>query len=119
MRHIHKYIVSRHLATRGNNKILCTPPSHISSSEEILSRLNRRRLVQLRTNKSPFLISYLHKVDAKSHPSHIINCTHIRSTLSPARLIALLVSWSEKLADGPQAGRTPPPPLERVIGVGR
>ena len=36
MRHIHPSIVSRHLATRGNNKILRTPPPHISSSEEIL-----------------------------------------------------------------------------------
>ena len=39
MRNIHTYIVSRHLATRGNNTILRTPPSHISSSEEILPRL--------------------------------------------------------------------------------
>ena len=44
MCHIHTSIVSRHLATRGNNKLLCTPPPHISSSEEILPRLNRRPL---------------------------------------------------------------------------
>ena len=49
-----------HLATRGNNKIRRTPPTHISSSEEILP------LAQLRTNTSPFLKSYLHKVDAKT-----------------------------------------------------
>ena len=36
MRHIHTSIVSMHLATRGNNKILRTPPPHISSSDEIL-----------------------------------------------------------------------------------
>ena len=36
MRHIHTSIVSRHLATRGNNKILREPPPQISSSEEIL-----------------------------------------------------------------------------------
>ena len=69
MRYIHTSIVSRHLATRGNNKILRTPPPHISSSEEILPRLNRRTRAQFRTNKSPFLKSYQHKVDAKSHPS--------------------------------------------------
>ena len=69
MRHLHTSIVSRHLATRGNNKILRTPPPHTSSSEEKLPRLTRRTLAQLRTNKSPFLISYLHKVDAKTHPS--------------------------------------------------
>ena len=64
MRHIHLSIVSRHLVTRGNNKILRTPPPHISSSEEILPCLSRRTLAQLKTNKSPFLKSYLHKVDA-------------------------------------------------------
>ena len=57
MGHIHTSIVSRHLATRGNNKILCTHPPHISSSEEILPRLTRRTLAKLRTNKSPFLKS--------------------------------------------------------------
>ena len=31
MRHIHTSIVSRHLATRGNSKMLRTPPPHISS----------------------------------------------------------------------------------------
>ena len=89
MHHIHTSIVSRHLATRDNNKILCTPPPHISSSEEILPRLTRHTFAQLRTNKSPFLESYLHKVDAKSHPSplcllyniHIISST--APTLSP------------------------------------
>ena len=49
MRHIHTSIVSRHLATRGNNKILRTPPPHTSSSEERLPHLTRRTLAQLRT----------------------------------------------------------------------
>ena len=126
MRHIHTSIVSRHLATRDNNKIMCTPPPHISSSEEILPRLTRWTLAQLRTNKSPFLKVYLYQVDAKSHPSslppplcnththdthHPINCTYIRTTLSPldlwtdpAGVSALLTRWTEKLAGGPQAG---------------
>ena len=90
MRHIHTSIVSRHLATRGNNKILHTPPPHTSSSEEILLRLTRGILAQLITNKSQFYKSYLHKDDANSHPSplcplcnththdthHLFNCTH-------------------------------------------
>ena len=86
----HTFIVSRHLASRDNNKVLCTPPPHISSSEEILPCLTRHTLAQLRTNKSPFLKSYLHTVDAKSHRSplcpicntltcHLFNCTHIRT----------------------------------------
>ena len=45
-------------ATRGNNKILRTHPPHISSSKERLPST----LAQPRTNKSPFLKSYLHKV---------------------------------------------------------
>ena len=69
MHHIHTSIVPMHLAIRGNNTILRTPPPHISSSEEILLRLTPRTLATLRTNKSPFLKSYLDKVDAKSHPS--------------------------------------------------
>ena len=134
MRHIHISIVSRHLATRGNNKILRTPPPHISSSEERHPRLTRRTLAHLRTNKSPFLKSYFHKVDAKTHPSplcplcnihthdthHLFNCTHIRTTLSPldwwtdpAGVTALLARWMEKQAGGSQVGtsdNTPPPP---------
>ena len=101
MCHIHSSIVvSRHLATQGNNKILRTTPPHIISSEEILPRLTLRTLSQLRTNKSTFLKSYLHKVDAKSHPPpvcslcnthihnthNIFNCTHIHTTLSPLDL---------------------------------
>ena len=70
MRHIHTSIVSRHLATRGNNKIMRAHPPHTSSSEEILPRLTRRTLAQLRTNKSPFLKVYLHKVDAKHIHHH-------------------------------------------------
>ena len=82
MRHIHASIVSRHLATRGNNKILRTPPPYISSSNEILPRLTRRTLVQLRTNKSPFLKSCLHKIDAKSHQSPLCSLcnTHTHNT---------------------------------------
>ena len=40
--------------------IIITRPPHISSSEKIIPRLT---LAHLRTNKSPFLKSYLHKVD--------------------------------------------------------
>ena len=84
MCHIHTSIVSRHLATRGNNKILCTPPPYISSSEEILPRLTCRTLALLRTNKLPFLKSYLHKVDAKTYPSPLCPLcnTHTRHTSS-------------------------------------
>ena len=128
MRHVHTSIVSGHLATRGNSGMLRTPPPHTGSSEDILPRLTRRTLAQLRTNKSPFLKSYLHKVDAKTHPSPLCPlcdihthdthhlCTHIRTTLSPldlwtdpAGVTALLDRWMEKLAGGPQAGTSDSP----------
>ena len=126
MRHIHTSIVSRHLATRGNNKILRTPLPQFSSTEDILPHITRRTLSQLRTNKWPFLKSYLHKVDAKTHPSplcplcniHIhnihplFNCTHMPTTLSaldlwtdPARVTAPLTRWTKNLTGGPYAGR--------------
>ena len=137
MRHIHTSIVSRYLATRGNNRILRTPPPHNSSSEETLPRFT---LAQLRTSKSPFLKSYVHKVDAKTHPSplchlceihthdthHLFNCTHIHTSLSPldlrrdpAGVTALLARWTENLAGGPQTGTSDSPILARVMGVGR
>ena len=128
MRHIHTYniiIVARHLATRGNNNTLRTSSPDISSYEEILSSLTRRTLAYLRTNKSPFPKSYLHKVDAKhihhhhapsvtlTHTTPILSSTaptmsHIRTTVSPLDLwtdphgvSALLTIWTEKLARGP------------------
>ena len=86
MRPIYTYIVYRHLATRGTNKILRTPPPHTSSSEERHPRLTRRTLAQLRTNKSLFLKS-------KSTPKHIhhhyspsvtsTHTTHIISSTAP------------------------------------
>ena len=139
MRHIHTSITSRHLATRGNNKMMCTLPPHINRSEEILPHLTHRTLAQLITNKSPFLKSYLHKVDAKTHPSplcplcntrthdthHVFSCTHIHTTLSPldlwtdpAGVTALLARWTEKLAGGPQAGRSDSPPTSKSHGSG-
>ena len=89
MRHIHTTIVSRHLATRGINKILHIPPPHISSSEEILPRLTRRALVQPRKINRP---SSNH-IYTKSTPNHIHHhyspfvtlayTTHIISSIAP------------------------------------
>ena len=114
----------------GLDRILRTPPPHTSSSEERLPRLTCCTLAQPRTNKSPFLKSCLHKVDAKTHPSplcplcnihthdthHFFNCTHICTTLSPldlwtdpAEVTALLARWTKKLAGGQQAGTSDSP----------
>ena len=122
MRDIHTTIVSQHLAARDNNKILRTHPPQVSSTEENLPRHTRRTLAQLRTNKSPFLLSYLHKIDASTHPSplcplcsthehttqHLFSCPQIPTTLSaldlwrdPSGVAALLDDWREKLAANP------------------
>ena len=123
MRHIHTSIVSRHLATRDNNKILRTLSPHISSSEEILPRLTRRTLAQFRTNKSPFLKSYLHKSTPNYFHHHYVpsvtltHTTHIISSTAPtyaphchpAEVTALLARWKERMAGGPQAGTSDSP----------
>ena len=107
-----------------------TNTAHISRSQEILLRLTRCTFAQPRTNNSPFLKSYLHKVEAKSHPSplcplcnthtynayHLSKCTHMRTTLStldlwtcPAGVTGQLNSGTEKLAGGPRAERSDSP----------
>ena len=116
MCHIHTSIVSRHLATRGNNKILV----------EILPRITHRTLAQLRTNKS-------HKV-ALNHIHHyapFVTPTHIISSISPRchswTCGQTPLEWRNCWPDGRRSwlvdldreDRTPPPPLARVKGVGR
>ena len=55
MLHIHTYIISMHLATRGNNNILRTPPPHISSSEEEKSPPHSSHPCPTPNKKSPLL----------------------------------------------------------------
>ena len=69
---IHTSIVSQHLAARDNNKIFRTHPPQVSSTEENLPRHTRRTLAHLRTNKSPFFLSYLHKIGASTHLSPLL-----------------------------------------------
>ena len=93
---------------------------------------------QLRTNKSPLLKSYLQstpnhihhhyspRCNTHTHTTHVISSTaptyaphcHPGFVEDPAGVTALLARWTEKLAGGPQAGRSDSPPLERVMGVG-
>ena len=48
MHDIHTIIVSQHVVARDNNKILCTHPPQVSSTEEHLRRHTRRTLAQLK-----------------------------------------------------------------------
>ena len=92
--------------------------------EETLPHSTRRKLSQLRTNKSSLLMTYLHKIDPANHPAancplcndpnhdtlHLFNCPDIATTLTvwdlwtdPVGVAALLYVWGEKLG-GPRAG---------------
>ena len=87
---IHTSIVQTHLMQRNHNKLIHQHAPKISPSELSLPRETRRTLAQLRTNKSPILISYLHKSQRNTPhtlPSlspmqntptyHLFNCTHL------------------------------------------
>ena len=99
MCHIHASIVSRHLATRSNNKIPRTPPPHISSSEERLPPIHLSHpcptqnkqisLPQIILTQSRRQITFITTMSPLQHPhtpSHLFNCTHIHTTLSPLDL---------------------------------
>ena len=129
MRHIHKSIVSSHLATRGNNKI------HLHHTLAALKRyfpLTRRTLAQLRTT---FIT--LTQSERQTHPSslcppcntythnthHLFNCTHIRTTLSPRDLLTdhagVTALLTRKAALWTTSWKIGFPPIARVMGVGR
>ena len=129
MRHIHTSIVSRHLATRGNNNILRTPPP-TSSSEEILpaslvaplpssEQTNLPSSNHTYTKSTPKHIHHHYAPSVTStHTTHIISSTaptyapHCRPWIcgqDPAGVTALLSRWTEKLAGGPQAGTSDSP----------
>ena len=107
---------------------------HTSSSDEIRPRLTRRTLAQLRTNKSPFLKSYLHKVDAKTHPSPLCPLCNIHTSslqLHPHTHHIVAPGFVDRTCrsdctagqmDGEAGWWTTSgniPPLARVMGVGR
>ena len=111
-------IVQQHLRDRPNNKLLGRPPPDIDKSEETLARPTRRRLAQLRTEKSPLLRQYLHKIDPTNYPTedcplcrsgphdtrHLFTCTELPTDLTLIDLWAnprgvgdLLAAWEERL----------------------
>ena len=114
-------------------------PTLISSSEEILTCLTRPTLAELRTNKSPLLKSYLHKVNAKTHPSPLCPLcnTHIHTyiifKLHPHTHHIVTPGYVDRprRSDGTSgqmdgeagwcntSGMIGLPPLARVKGVGR
>ena len=124
MKTIHTTIVQDHLSNRPINKLLNRPPPDIDKKEETLPHSTRRKLSQLRTNKSPLLMTYLHKIDPANHPAancplcndpnhdslHLFNCPDIPTTLTvwdlwtdPVGVAALLDVWGRSWA-GPERG---------------
>ena len=113
-----------HLATIGNNKILRTPPPHISSSEERIPRLTRStlpnseqtislpRIILTQSRRQITPITNMPLCNNHTHDTlPLFNCTHIRTTLSsldlwtdPAGVMELLARWRDILAGGPKAG---------------
>ena len=94
---IHTGIVQTHLMQRNHNKLIHQHAPKISPSELSLPRETRRTLAQLRTNKSPILISYLHKVDETHHPSPLCPLcnTHSHTTFSTAHTyIPQAIYWT-------------------------
>ena len=84
IRHIHTYIVSKHLATRGNNKILYTPPPRISSSVEIFPRLTRRILAQQINHPYPnHIYTNLTENHIHKHYALSVTLTHTISSTAP------------------------------------
>ena len=119
---IHTTIVQRHLRDRPNNKLLDRPPPDIDKSEETLIRPTRRRLAQLRTDKSPLLRQYLHKIDPTNYPTedcplcrsgphdtrHLFNCTELPTDLTIIDMWTnhrgvedLLAAWEARLGRAP------------------
>src|SRR6476469_126242 len=84
IKEIHHSIVENHLQSLKPNKIINPPAPLKNKNKQTLLRKTQRTLAQLRTNKSPFLKSYLHKT-THPHCSLYANLkTTIPNTCSPA-----------------------------------
>ena len=112
------HIVSNHLSQRPPNKVLQDQTPSVSPAELLLSRETRRTLAQLRTNKSPLLVSYLFSIGDPRHPSplcplclmhdhtssHLFECKSLPTSLSsldlwtnPDKVEPFLATWGERL----------------------
>ena len=120
---IHSHHVATHLQGQPINKVLDGPAPPIHKSEEALDHSTRRTLAQLRTNKSPLLLSYLHKIDPGSHPTpgcplcghgnhdtrHLFQCSVLPTSLvpddlwnNPAAAARLAAEWRGALGRPPE-----------------
>ena len=126
----HKEIVHTYLSNRKPNKITESVPPSIDKTEQNLDRRTRRTLSQIRSNHSPFLTHYLHKINPTTHPSplcplcktldhttkHLFFCTRIHTSLTPGDLwtkpvecAALLLEWEREIGALGDPGGGPDP----------
>ena len=102
----HNYFVSRHISTRGNNKILLSPSPHITT----LKTHFPSSLVAPFTNSEQINHPFSNYINTKltlTHTHHhLFNFTHIRTTLSALDIWTYTAGWREQLGGGPQAGRS-------------
>ena len=63
MKQIHTEIVHQYIQSIPDNNILKTKAPDIDKSENTLSRSTRTLLAQLRAGKSPFLLTWKHKIN--------------------------------------------------------
>ena len=103
---------------RPPNKVLQDQTPSVSPAELLLSRETRRTLAELRTNKSPLLVSYLFSIGDPRHPSplcplclmhdhtfsHLFECKSLPTSLSsldlwtnPDKVEPFLATWLESL----------------------
>ena len=96
----HTTIVKNYTENLPPNKILGQQPPPINLAEEFLPRKQRCTLAQIRTNKSPLLLSYKHLIDQQNYPSplcplckndihdtiHLFNCNQLKTELEPMDL---------------------------------
>ena len=111
-------VFSNHLSQRPPNKVLQDQTPSVSPAELLLSRETRRTLAQLRTNKSPLLVSYIFSIGDPRHPSplcplclmhdhtssHLFECKSLPTSLSsldlwtnPDKVEPFLATWGERL----------------------
>ena len=105
---------THHLSQRPPIKVLQDQTPSVSPAELLLSRETRRTLAQLRTNKSPLLVSYLFSIGDPRHPSplcplclmhdhtssHLFECKSLPTSLSSLDPGRIPTKWSLSLPPG-------------------
>ena len=115
-------MVTHNKHTKTTNSTKTTTHSR-NTTETTLTKAQCRTLAQIRANKSPFLTSYLYKVDATTNhttpfcplyriqehdTTHLFTCTKLFTPMTavdlwtnPVKVIYLLDTWRDRLSAQP------------------